>query len=661
MAIKQLTDEQIRTMTVEEKDRWWLENVYQGDAPQLTLRVVIVGFLLGGFLSITNLYVGAKTGWALGVAITAVIMAFISVKGILIPMWDGIVVRLWNAVFPKCPLTPAREYTVLESNILQSIACSAGYMNGPLIASMAAYMVITDTVIPPWQMMMWLLGLMLLGVLFAFPLKRRFINEEQMPFPEGRACGVVMDTLHGGGSDAKSMLPAKLLVIFSVGAGLLRLGQSHAIMEKLRLGFLTVPEMLDTWYYNLAEKFGWSVPSILGTPLRELTIRPQLEIAMIGAGGLMGIRTGLSLMVGAVVNYCILAPYIIQRGDIATTTDAAGVIHVGFRAITSWALWGGVAMMTTASLFAFLAKPQMFVAAFKGLFGNKKEKRVDCLKHIELPLWVSLVGVPIVGAYVVWIANWFFGVEIWMGAIAVPMVFVFALIGVNSTALTSITPTGPLGKITQLAYGAIAPGNITTNIATAGISAEVAGSASNLIQNLKPGYMLGAKPRFQAIGHVIGAFSGAIFSVLVFYPVFLKNNPAGLINEDTPYPAATVWKAVAEILTKGLSELPTSALVAVVVGAILGVVLEIVRVVAKGKFPLSAVGIGLGFVIPFNLCLTMFMGSFVFWLIGWKWPKPEQRMNELYVQNQESICAGIIAGGALIGVGVMALELFVLT
>ena len=63
MAITQLTEEQARTMSVAEKDRWWLENVYQGDVPQMTVRVVISGFLLGGLLSITNLYVGAKAGW----------------------------------------------------------------------------------------------------------------------------------------------------------------------------------------------------------------------------------------------------------------------------------------------------------------------------------------------------------------------------------------------------------------------------------------------------------------------------------------------------------------------------------------------------------------------------------------------------------------------
>jgi uncharacterized oligopeptide transporter (OPT) family protein len=607
---------------------------------QMTVRVVVMGFLLGAVLSITNLYVGAKAGWSLGVAITSVILAFVFFKAL-----------------EKTGLV--RSYHVLESNILQSIACSAGYMNGPLIASMAAYMMITNYVVPWWQMIMWLIGLAVLGVLFAFPLKRRFINEDQLPFPEGRAAGVVMETLHSEDT-AKSVLPAKLLVIFGLIAAVLKFGQSsfvHAGLAKVKLGFLAVPEFLDQWYYRLAAKFHWRQPNILGTPWQDLTLQPELDIAMIGAGGLMGIRTGVSLMIGAVINYCILAPIMINRGDILGVVNAAGELHYGFRQIAMWALWGGVAMMTTASLYSFVAKPQMFISAFKGVL-SRKPRGADCVGHIELPLWVSLLGVPIVGAYMVWIAHWFFGVQIWMGIIAIPMVFVFTLIGVNSTALTSITPTGALGKITQLAYAAIAPGNITTNIATAGISAEVAGGASNLIQNIKPGYMLGGKPRLQALGHVIGAFGGAIASVAVFYPLFLRNNPAGLISADFSYPSATVWKAVAEILTRGVDELQTTAIWAVGVGGVIGIIFEVIRAKTKGKFWLSGVGIGLAFVIPFTTCFAMFMGSFIFWLIGLFWRKPEQTMNRVFFQNQESICAGVIAGAALVGVVLMAMDYF---
>ena len=641
MAIRQLTDKQLRTMSPPEKDRWWLENVYQGDVPQLTFRVVVCGFFLGGALSITNLYIGAKTSWSLGVGITSIIMAFVIFRTLR-------------------EIGLARNYHMLENNILQSIACSAGYMNSPLFASMAAYMVITNQVIPWWQMIMWLFGLAVLGVLFAFPLKRRFINEEQAPFPEGRAAGVVLDALHGEESK-DATLPARLLVISSLLGGLVTFGQWGVLgsrLAKVGLGFLGVPQVLDEWYYRLAEKYHLWMPNILGTPIRELTIRPELDMAMIGAGGLMDIRTGVSLMIGAIVNYAVLAPVMISRGDIATTMDEAGMAHVGFRAITTWSLWGGVAMMTTASLYSFLARPGILVSAFKGLFGNRKRTE-DCLRHIEFPLWVSVVGVPIAGACLVWMAHSFFGVKIWLGVVAIPLVFIFALIAVQATALTSIQPTGALGKLTQLVYAGLAPSNITTNIAAAGIAAEVAGGTASLIQNIKPGYMLGGKPRLQAIGHLIGAVSGAVFSVMVFYPLFLKNNPAGLITEQYPYPAVTVWRTVAELLTRGLHQLPATAIWALIIGAVLGVVFEILRGVTRNRFPLSAVGVGLAFVITFPTCLSMFCGSLIFWVLGRIYSRPRQRMNVIFVQNQESICAGLVGGAALIGVALMALEVFV--
>jgi uncharacterized oligopeptide transporter (OPT) family protein len=66
MAIQSLSEEQVQTWSREQKDRWWLEHVFRGNMPQLTLRSAVTGFVLGGLLSATNLYVGAKTGWTLG-------------------------------------------------------------------------------------------------------------------------------------------------------------------------------------------------------------------------------------------------------------------------------------------------------------------------------------------------------------------------------------------------------------------------------------------------------------------------------------------------------------------------------------------------------------------------------------------------------------------
>jgi OPT family oligopeptide transporter len=630
MAIKQLSEEQIQEWSLEQKDRWWLENVWKGDMPQLTLRSAIFGMMIGGILSLTNLYVGAKTGWTLGVGITSVILAFAFFK-----------------VASSFHL--AKEFTVLENNCMQSIATAAGYMTSPMISSLAAYMMITGKILPMPLIYVWILLVGVLGVLFAFPLKKRFINEEQNPFPEGKAAGVVMDALHSGSSQ-EGVFKAAILIVTGAASALVKVMQSEMTMAKMKLSFF-IPGYLDNWIYKF-----WSM-RIGGIELRELTVRPDTDLVMIAAGGLMGIRTGASLMVGAILNYCILAPWMINRGDIVGTV-AGGVTHYGFNHITMWALWGGVAIMTTSSLCAFFSKPKIILDSFAAALPKRKSAKADILKDIELPVSLSLIGVPIVGALLVYVSHVYFGVGILMGIIAIPLVFVFTLIAAHSTALTSITPTGALGKLTQLTFGALAPGNITTNVMTAAISGETAANASNLLMDIKPGYMLGAKPRQQAIGHILGIIAGSLVAVPVFYYVFLRGNPAGLISEQYPMPGASIWKAVAEVLTSGLSNLRESARWAALAGALLGLGLE-VTIKTKGKFWLSGVGIGLAFVIPFNTCLAMSLGSFIFWICERFMKNPERLGHRVMVQNLEPVCAGVIAGGAITGILIIVLETFV--
>ena len=273
MALEQLTEEQVAEMSLAEKDRWWLEKVFKGDMPQLTVRSALTGMLLGGVLSLTNLYVGVKTGWTLGVGITSVILAF--------SMWK---------VFQKIGVR--QEFSLLENNCMQSIATSAGYMTAPLISSLTAYMWVTETQIPLWQVWLWIVVVGILGVLFAFPLKRRFINDEQHPFPEGRAAGVVMDALHEGDA-ADGLLKGKILAVTAAGASLIALLKSDKIMELVHLTWLRFPDHLDTWIYNITTlKLG-------GVDLRQLTVRPETDFVMMAAGGLMGIRTGTSILLGA--------------------------------------------------------------------------------------------------------------------------------------------------------------------------------------------------------------------------------------------------------------------------------------------------------------------------------------------------------------------------
>ena len=676
MAIKELTDEQVRTMSLEEKDRWWLRSVFQGAMPQLTIRSALTGMLLGGVLSLTNLYIGAKTGWTLGVGITSVILAFAMFK-----------------LLSRIGL--GSEFTILENNAMQSIATAAGYMTSPMISSLAAYMMVTGQVLPMYQTMSWIAVLAILGVLFAFPFKRRFINDEQQPFPEGRAAGFVMDSLHHGDA-ATGMLKAELLLVMGGIAAAVKFFQSATIMGWLLLRAL--PEYLDEWFDS---------PTIGGQTLQSLTLRPELDLPMVGAGGLMGIRTGFSILLGAFVNYAILAPIMINAGDIVPNSKGT----IGFREITFWSLWGGVAMMTIASLVAFFAKPQILLSAFTSMLPKKaaptppvepeleeggagvglaaEERLAEAgitstpgavaeehrpavserdlsdvnatMNRIELPLLVSVIGIPLLSVVVVAMAYSYFGVAPWLSVTAILMVFFFCLIAINSTGLTSITPIGAMGKLTQLAFGALAPGDKTVNLMTAGITGEVASHSANLLSDIKPGYMLGAKPRQQAVGHVLGVIAGALLSVPVFYIVFLQLSPAEAFSpnlaatykmdaEQYPMPAATIWKAVADVLAQGLEHIKESARWAAGVCMLLGLAMEVMRIVTKNRFPLSPVAIGLGFVIPFSNCLSMFIGSLLFWVFEQLYADKESSMNRVVVQNQEPICAGLIAGGSLMGI-----------
>ncbi len=623
MAVHELSDEQVRTLSLKQKDEIWLKKVYRGNMPQLNLRSALTGMILGGVLSLTNLYIGIKTGWTLGVGITSVILSFAIFK-----------------LFAKLKI--GTEMTILENNAMQSVATSAGYMTAPLIASMPAYMMVTGQVVPMWQTFWWIVVLAILGVLFAFPLKKRFINDEQLPFPEGRAAGIVLDNLHTDEGDG--IFKAKLL---GAGAGLSALIEtmrSETVMSAIKLKFMKLPDFWDDLIYNFV------TPKIMGTPLKDLTIRLDSSIVLVGAGGLMGIKSAMSLLVGGFINYFILAPIMINNGAIAAAN---------FKSITMWSLWCGAAMMTTASLYSFFSKPEVFIEAFHNMRSPKKKKEKDILEEIELPMWIFAVGIPIVGALTVYLGHEWFGVHYWLGIIAIPLVFVFTLVAVTSTGLTAITPGSALSKLTQISYAVMAPNNMSTNLMTAGITTEVALNASNLLMDIKPGYMLGGKPRHQAVGHVLGIFAGGLVAVPVFYAMF-NNDIAMFTSEKMPLPSATVWKGVAEVLSHGIDSLHPTAQIACVIGAIVGILCEFLNQRTKGKFPFSGVGLGLGFVLRFTDSLSMAIGALFFWICARQFKDKKSFGYRAFVDNQETLAAGVIAGGALIGIILILLETMVL-
>jgi len=662
MALQQLTEEQIKTWSRAQKDEWWFDNIYRGDMAQLTLRSGITGFLLGGILAATALYILAKTGIGIGVGLTSVLLSFAMFRSMA-----------------KAGI--ASDFTVLENNCTQSIATSAGYVIAPLCAGLAAYMVMTGNVLPWWQMVVWLIVVSITGVLLAFPMKRRFINEDQLPFPEGRACGVVLDSLYTGGADV-GMFKAKLLyvtaAITSVWELLVLDGWQKLIQFKiLRMDAwagLKEPwylhEHLDDYYYMWLAKLHMAAPKILGTDIRQLGLRFSLDFSMLGIGGLMGVAVATSVLLGGFINLAILAPIMIQHGDIAARTLANGHVVQISRAeiVNQWSIWWGVSMMVVGAFAGLAAKPELFTKAFKSMrkmAGAPAAPRSDVLKHIEVPLWVSWIGVPIFGLVGAWATHDFFGVPWLLSLVSLPLIFILTVICTNSMALTSWMPLGAVAKVTQFSIGVIDRANPASNLLPATMTAQISMNAASLLSDIKPGYMLGGKPRHQVWGHMIGIVSGALASVPLFFLLFLAPNAAGvreagsIISEKFPMPAAVQWQGVAEIIAKGFHGAPATAVTAAAIAAVVALLMEFARIVTKGRFPLSAVSVGLGVVLPFDSCVAMWIGAMGFWIMGRIYRTPGTKSHAIWVEGAEPICAGLISAAALMGICDALINVFV--
>ena len=593
----------------EQVEREWFENYYHGEIPQLTVRAVLIGVILGGVMSLSNLYVGLKTGWGLGVAITACILSF-SI----------------GAALSKIGILRS-NLTILENNCMQSSASSAGYSTGStMVGAIAALLMIRGEHLPFWTLLLWTIFLAILGVMMAIPMKRQMINVEQLKFPSGVAAAQTLRSLYAAGKEATRK--ARSLGISSV------VGAAVAFVRDNTFG--GYPKLLKI--RALMEFPGM----IAGEKLVEWTIAWDTSLIMIAAGAIIGIRVAWSMLLGGLFNFGYLAPWMYEKGVIE---------ELGYRGIVSWSLWGGTAVMLTSGLLSFALQWRTIGRAFAGVtqiltLGQAKvrDRKLAAMEEIEVPGTWFLLGMATATCGVVAIQVISFSIHWWMGLISVLMTFFLAVVACRATGETDITPIGAMGKITQLFYGAIAPAKITTNLMTACVTAGAAASSADLLTDLKSGYLLGANPRKQFIAQFLGIFAGALVIVPAFYLIVPTADVLG--GEEFPAPAAQVWKGVAEVLAHGLSSLDITERWALAVGGLVGILIPTLERLLPSKarpFIPSAMGLGLAFVIPFWNTLSMFVGALIAWVLS----KSARSFAESYTIP---VASGLIAGESLMGV-----------
>ena len=611
----------------------WYRCAFRGEqAPQLTLRAVVLGSLLGFLLAFTNLYVGLKTGWGLGVAITACIVSF----------------SLWNLCLrvglARSPLS------ILESNCMQSTASAAGYSTGStMVSATPALLLLSVTATNPhgthlpWPVLAgWTFFLALLGVALAIPMKRNMINQEKLRFPSGIAAAVTLQSLYSHGREAaakgKALLYAALVaalppIIMDVPFRKPASGRRYA-------GLVPDTSSIFDWLPvpGKAPKTGASYSA------SDWNFVLDNKLVMVAAGALTGPRICFSMVAGGLLLMYWLGPAALS----------VGAAHSPDRAWREIGIWVGAPMMIAAGLLTFFSQWRTIVRAMGSM--GRGDKASYATAEVPGSWFLGLGSVGTVG--VLAIGHLCFGIPWHLGLVAVLLTFFLSLVACRATGESDITPIGAMGKITQLAYGVLIPQNATANLMTASITANAAVSSADLLTDLKSGYLLGAHPRRQFIAQLLGVFAGTAATVIGFHllvPDAVVLTGSGSTPPAFAAPGAQAWLAVARLFQEGVDHLHPLARRGIVWGLLAGAILAALELgLPKHKrwIP-SPVGLGLGFMLPFFNPFSMLMGA----VLAWLWGKRSSAHAERYVVP---VSSGIIAGESIVSVAIALLNNLIL-
>jgi len=645
-------------MTSEQKDAHWFKTVYQGDRmPQLTLRAVFMGGLLGMAMSAANLYTTLKIGWSFGVAITACVMSY----------------AIWNAIRALSG-NSLSKMSILENNCMQSTASAAGYSTGSTIATMFGALLLMHAnpeggtsadvktlAVQPWvgvAIFTFCTGMM--GVFLAIPMKRQMINHEQLPFPSGIAAAETLKSLYSESREA--VLKAYSLIIalaISAFIGILNTGEGTLKIIDKAFGdhgwfrFMHLPEQIpETGFATITPdgKLHWFWNTAPGKQLIQFGFEPS--VLLIAAGMIVGLRVSLTMLGGSILLYCFVAPQLIAADAAHLLPDgkfaagyvpsielvAGGTTYHVYR----WALWGGTALMVMSSLTALAFQWKTMGKAVSSALSARKEDstETDAMKAIEVPFWWMLAGMIPLTIAMVALQVISFQIAWWAGIIAVALSFVLSLVACRATGETDTTPIGAMGKVMQITFAILHPGNASINLASAGIAANSASSSADLLTDLKSGYLLGANPRRQFIAQFFGVFFGTVAIIPIWYLMV----PNKAVLESYPAPGTQQWFRVAQVLTHGISSLPDSAKMSIAIGGILGILLPCIEkflVPTKWRpFWPSTMGLGLSWVVGFNNSLAFAIGA----VLTYVWTLIHRKSADTF---NIPIASGLVAGESL--------------
>ena len=560
---------------------------------EITPRSLVVGLLVALVIGASYPYVVLKFGFGPNISVVSAFFGFMAL-----------------GLF-------SRNYNRWENNIVQTAGTTAGQI-AFLCWLLAAFDILAaepgsgfDVHLTRMQTFVWLSASGLLGVLLAVPLRRHFIEDENLPFPDGIAAGETVIMLDSRGEQARK----SAFVMF----GALILSGLTFLATQLRWIVDSIPLTVNAFSARVGLGFGVSLLNI-------------------GSGMIIGLRISSSMLIGGIIGWVIAPPWLLSQGLLADDARRVDVLLL--------IMWPAVGMLVAGGLSALLLRWRVLVRTFKGLSSSASMSG-------DLPLrWVWLGGLA-ASVFLIAVQAFFFATPVWHSVVAIVLSVPLGLVALRVLGETNWGPISTMTNVIQAVFGAIAPGDLRANMVSSGITGAVAAESEGLMQDFRAGQMIGSTPRMLTYMQLIAVPVGAL-ALAFMYP--LLRDTYGVIGDDAQLlsPTSQRWVGFAKLVTQELTG-PAAANPAVAariawmttslgIGALIGIALTLLEQNEKWRPSIpSPTGMGIAMLIPVNAVTMIFAGAAADAI----WARTSPGQHDRY---SIPIASGLIAGEALVAV-----------
>ncbi len=573
--------------------------------PEITITSIIMGIILSVVFGAANAYLGLRVGMTVSASIPAAVISMGVIRVLM------------------------RKNSILESNLVQTIGSAGESLAAGAIFTLPALFLwaAEGKMDKPGILSITLIALLggLLGVFFMVPLRNALIVKEHgiLPYPEGTACAEVLLAGEKGGANASTVF-----------AG---------------MGFAALFKFIIDGLKLVAGEISFHVKGFAGE------IGTQIYPAVMSVGYICGARISSYMFAGGVLSWLVIIPLIVLFGENIILYPGTETIGSIFASGGASAIWGsyiryiGAGALAAGGIISLIKSLPLIVTTFSGAMksmassksnGTERTARdinikvvLICLAILTLLVWlVPAIPVSFLGAVIVVVFGFFFA------TVSSRMV---GLVGssnnpVSGMAIATLLVTTLLLKAT----GTIGVAGMASAIAIGSIICIVSAIAGDTSQDLKTGYLLGATPRKQQIGEVIGVAAAAL---AIGGTLYLLDTAWGFGSDQLAAPQATLMKLIIEGVMEG--NLPWAL---VFIGVFIAVVVEVIGI------PVLPFAIGVYLPVQLNACIMV--GGLVRLALD-KLKRNEDEKKKI-VNDGILFCSGMIAGEGLVGILLALLAVF---